>query len=193
MTEASEKRYNDRKIVENIMINSIEKTIELPIEQKHTGKGNPNAVFGIELNNRQKDLLEKLSEFDSKVIVDKKSVNMADLSALTAHTGDEFALFTKGKDRLVIPQRSDIMCKLFDEWRNEIKDYCRQQGLNFDTAEKLSQSWNKNTVALSYRDPSKGSNGLLDDTPCPLVLLIRREKNGKLVFEQTEHTKKYLA
>ena len=34
------------------------------------------------------------------------------------------------------------MCKLFDEWRNEIKDYCRQQGLNFDTAEKLSQSWN---------------------------------------------------
>lgn len=30
------------------------------------------------------------------------------------------------------------MCKLFDEWRNEIKDYCRQQGLNFDTAEKLS-------------------------------------------------------
>lgn len=31
------------------------------------------------------------------------------------------------------------MCKLFDEWRNEIKDYCRQQGLNFDTAEKLSQ------------------------------------------------------
>ena len=102
MTESSEKRYNDRKVVENIMINSIEKPIELPIEQKHTGKGNPNAVFGIELNNRQKDLLEKLSEFDSKVIVDKKSVNMADLSALTAHTGDEFALFTKGKDRLII-------------------------------------------------------------------------------------------
>lgn len=100
MTESSEKRYNDRKVVENIMINSIEK----PIEQKHTGKGNPNAVltFGIELNNRQKDLLEKLSEFGSKVIVDKKSVNMADLSALTAHTGDEFALFTKGKDRLII-------------------------------------------------------------------------------------------
>lgn len=102
MTESSEKRYNDRKVVENIMINSIKKPIKLPIEQKHTGKGNPNAVFGIELNNRQKDLLEKLSEFDSKVIVDKKSVNMADLSALTAHTGDEFALFTKGKNRLII-------------------------------------------------------------------------------------------
>ena len=113
LTEASAKRYNNRKVVENIMINSIEKPIELPIEQKHTGKGNPNAVltFGVELNNRQKDLLEKLSEFDSKVIVDKKSVNMADLSALTAHTGDEFALFTKGKDRLIIRGNS-LMVKL---------------------------------------------------------------------------------
>jgi hypothetical protein len=111
LTEASEKRYNDRKVVENIMINSIEKPIELPIEQKHTGKGNPNAVltFGVGLNNRQKDLLEKLSEFGSKVIVDKKSVNMADLSALTAHTGDEFALFTKGKNRLIIRGNSSMV------------------------------------------------------------------------------------
>ena len=90
--------------VKKMTINSIEKPIEFPIEQKHTGKGNPNAVltFGIELNNRQKNLLEQLSEFDSRIIVDKKSVNMADLSALTAHTGDEFAMFTKGKDRLII-------------------------------------------------------------------------------------------
>ena len=51
LTEASAKRYNNRNVVENIMINSIEKPIELPIEQKHTGKGNPNAVltFGISL------------------------------------------------------------------------------------------------------------------------------------------------
>lgn len=84
------------------------------------------------------------------------------------------------------------MCKLFDEWRNEIKNYCCRQGLNFEIAEKLSQSWNKNTVALYYCDPSEGKNGLLDDTPCPLVLLIRREENGNLVFEQTEYTKKYL-
>lgn len=64
MTEASTKRYNDRKVVENIMINSIKKPIELPIEQKYTGKGNPNAVltFGIELNNRQKDLLSLVAK-----------------------------------------------------------------------------------------------------------------------------------
>lgn len=88
------------KDVQNMSIHSI----DLPIEQRHTGKGNPNAVltFGIELNNRQKQLLELLTEFDSRVTVPKKSVSMTDLSALTAYTGDEFALFTKAGERLII-------------------------------------------------------------------------------------------
>jgi hypothetical protein len=92
-------------------INSIERPIEMPIEQKHTGKGNPNAVltFGVELNNRQKSLLEQLADFDSKVVVDKGKVNMADLSALTAYTGHEFALFTKGNKRLIIRGNSSMV------------------------------------------------------------------------------------
>lgn len=79
-------------------------SIETPIEQKHTGKGNPNALltFGVELNNRQKRLIEKLPEFDSRITVSKKDVNMNDLSELTAYTGDEFAMFTKGKERIII-------------------------------------------------------------------------------------------
>lgn len=78
--------------------------MDSPVEQRHTGKGNPNAVllFDIDLNNRQQKLLEKLPEYDSRVVVPKKSVNMRDLAALTAKTGDEFAMFTKGKERLVI-------------------------------------------------------------------------------------------
>lgn len=78
--------------------------IELPIEQRHTGKGNPNAVllFEVELNKRQQKLLEYLPDFDSRVFVSKASVNMTDLSALTAKTGDEFTMFTKGGERLII-------------------------------------------------------------------------------------------
>ena len=80
------------------------RSIDMPIEQRNTGKGNPNAIltFGVELNNRQKHLLEELPDFDSKVIVPKKSVKMSDLSAFTAYTGDEFAMFTKGGERLII-------------------------------------------------------------------------------------------
>ncbi|MGN0552165.1 MAG: hypothetical protein ACI4I1_02195 [Oscillospiraceae bacterium] len=78
--------------------------IEQPIEQKHTGKGNPNAIliFDVELNSRQERLLKLLPEYDSRAIVPKGSVNMADLSALTAKTGNEFAMFTKGNERMVV-------------------------------------------------------------------------------------------
>ncbi len=78
--------------------------IDSPIERRNTAKGNPNAIliFDRPLNNRQQKLLDNLKEYDSRVIVPKKSVNMKDLSALTAVTGDEFALFTKGNERLVI-------------------------------------------------------------------------------------------
>lgn len=78
--------------------------IDKPIEQRHTGKGNPNAVlhFDVELNNRQQRLLKKLPDFDSRITIRKKDASMTDLAALTAATGDEFAMFTKGRERLII-------------------------------------------------------------------------------------------
>ncbi len=78
--------------------------IDSPIEKRNTGKGNPNAVIhaGRPLSNRQSRLLGLLPEFDSSVTVRKKDVNMRDLAALTAQTGDEFAIFTKGGERLII-------------------------------------------------------------------------------------------
>ncbi|MEG2520955.1 MAG: phage minor capsid protein, partial [Christensenellaceae bacterium] len=59
--------------------------VNSPIEQRNTAKGNPNAImqFGRPLNNRQQKILEKMSGYDSKVVVSKKDVGMKDLSALT--------------------------------------------------------------------------------------------------------------
>jgi hypothetical protein len=91
--------------------------IERPIEQKHTGKGNPNAIlhYGTPLNNRQQQLLDRLPGFDSRATFDKKTVNMADLAALTAKTGDEFAMFTKGRERLVVRGDKEIVNVDLDE------------------------------------------------------------------------------
>lgn len=85
-------------------INLIESPIEKPIEKQHTGKGNPNAIlhFDLELNNRQKKILGQLPECDCHVMVKKNYINMSDLAAFTAKTGDEFAMFTKGSDRLIV-------------------------------------------------------------------------------------------
>lgn len=84
------------------------------------------------------------------------------------------------------------MCKLFDDWKNEIKAYCDDNGFDFEIARNLNQSWNSNTVVLYHCAPAEGTDGLLDDTPSPMVLLIRREKNGHFIFEKTKHTEKYL-
>lgn len=82
---------------ENDMINA-------PIESRNRGAGNPSAVsyLGRPLNNQQQAILDNLPEYGSRHVVSKKSVSMKDLSALTAQTGDEFSMFTKGKQRLIV-------------------------------------------------------------------------------------------
>ena len=78
--------------------------ISSPINARNTARGKPQGIMqvGAELNTRQKKLLEKLGQYDSSVVVDKNEVSMIDLCALTASTGDEFALFTKGNQRMVV-------------------------------------------------------------------------------------------
>lgn len=125
--------------------------IEQPIEQKHTGKGNPNAIliFDVELNTRQKQILEQLPEYDSRAIVPRETVNMADLSALTAKTGDEFAMFTKGNSRMIARGNSI--------------------GVNIDTAEakrlnKEGYKWSGHThpgTGINTTIPSSGDKEIL--------------------------------
>jgi hypothetical protein len=93
---------NDSDKINNNM--TISENIESPIEQRNDSRGNPNAVlhFGQPLNTRQQELLDNLPEYDSRAIVPKNSVKMSDLSALTAKTGVEYAMFTKGNERLVV-------------------------------------------------------------------------------------------
>lgn len=78
------------------------RTIHAPIN-RHSAKGIPTAIrmVGARSSDRQKRLLEVLPKFDSHVTLKKRQVFMKDLAALTAYTGDEFALFTRGKSRMV--------------------------------------------------------------------------------------------
>ena len=84
------------------------------------------------------------------------------------------------------------MCELFTEWSADIQRFCKENDLSFEKAKKLSKCWGKDFLILSHYDPEKGKMGLLDDTPAPAVLLITKGEDGKLVFETTEFTDKYL-
>ena len=47
------------------------------------------------------------------------------------------------------------------------------------------------TFGIQYHSEKSGLNGLKEEIPAPVVLKICK-KNGKLSFEQTEYTRKYL-
>ncbi|GHU47354.1 hypothetical protein FACS1894120_5300 [Clostridia bacterium] len=95
---------NGRVSNTDIMVNSIES----PIEQRNSGKGNPSAIshFDRPLNERQERLNGSITEYGARVTVPKTDANMTDLAALTAANEVEYAMFTKGGERLII--RGDI-------------------------------------------------------------------------------------
>ncbi len=77
---------------------------DLTIMSRNSSRGKPNAInhFDVGLNSRQNNLLSKLPNYDSSTIVNKSGVNLNDLAALTAKTGDEFAMFTRGSQRMIV-------------------------------------------------------------------------------------------
>jgi hypothetical protein len=83
--------------------------------------------------------------------------------------------------------------KIFKEREDEIRNYCVENNLSFD---KLCESpWCYDNEELiiqrSERDPERAKLGLMDNIPTPSTLEIYLE-NGKLRFEQTDITRKYL-
>ncbi|HWO21689.1 MAG TPA: DUF4157 domain-containing protein [Kofleriaceae bacterium] len=55
-----------------------------------------------DVTGRQAKLLEQLPAAGSRCVVPKRSVKVNDLAALTAKTGDEFTVFTKGNQRMIV-------------------------------------------------------------------------------------------
>jgi len=76
-------------------------------------------------------------------------------------------------------------------YQPEIKKYCDDNNLSADKVFSASSAGNASEMILQHFDPEKGKFGLLDETPMPITLKIYLEA-GKLRFEQTEHTYKYL-
>lgn len=84
------------------------------------------------------------------------------------------------------------MCMEYRNYAEQIRDYCENNKLNFNKLEKMIKGCGSDDIIIQYHDPEKGKNGLLDETPMPVVLWIKRIDGG-LVFQQTEHTRKYLS
>jgi len=85
-------------------------------------------------------------------------------------------------------------CVITRDFWPEIEKYCLDNGLSADKFHGTTISYNNeegHAFILGEGDPERGKLGLMDNVPLPVALEIYLE-NGKLRFEQTEHTRKFL-
>jgi len=88
------------------------------------------------------------------------------------------------------------MGTLIERNRREIEIYCDEYGLDFSKISRFPYSLNENgsIFRVLYYDAEHGRlelEGKRAPEPCPCLLVITEAPVG-LVFEQTEHTMKYL-
>jgi len=82
--------------------------------------------------------------------------------------------------------------EIVNERKPEVEQYCADNNLSSEKIFKSPCSCDKTSMfILDEGDPERGKLGLADNVPLPVTLEIYLE-NGKLRFEQTEHTRKYL-
>jgi len=83
------------------------------------------------------------------------------------------------------------MAKIIVVYKKEIEEYCAENNLSVEKVFNSPRCYDHKSLIFQHHDPEKGKMGLLDETPAAVTLAIFLE-NGKLRFEQTEHTHKYL-
>ena len=103
----SQNGVQDENFVENAGKNTFDNDDDndiIKINNRNSYIGRPTAIYtlGVNLNMRQQKILDALPQYDSHLIIRKESISMSDLAALTAKTGVEFAMFTRGSERLII-------------------------------------------------------------------------------------------
>jgi len=84
--------------------------------------------------------------------------------------------------------------KILRDFWPEIERYCLDNKLSIDKFQGTTLCYNNEAgrvFILGEGDPARAKLGLADDVPLPIALEIYLE-DGKLRFEQTEHTRKYL-
>lgn len=80
----------------------------------------------------------------------------------------------------------------FRECENFLEKYCIANGYNFSKLKTFPKGISKDRLEIYYHDPSKGHEGLKDETPMPVVLTVKKH-NGEFSVLETEHTERLLS
>lgn len=79
----------------------------------------------------------------------------------------------------------------FKDWEKEIQSYCDRMNFDFEKLKKLSKGNGLDFLIFVFVDTEKKMNGLMEDTPSPVILIVKKKKD-EILFETTEYTDLYL-
>lgn len=84
------------------------------------------------------------------------------------------------------------MCMNVKQYQSEIKQYCINNNLSYDKTMSAIKGCGNDTIIFQVSEQRLNKKGMLDETPLPTVLIMRKN-NNQVEFEQTEYTQKYLS
>ena len=85
------------------------------------------------------------------------------------------------------------MCMNLQDYKFDIQKYCIENQLNYDKTMAAIKGCGNDSITFQVANNERNSRGLLDETPLPTVLILRRNNNGEVEFEQTRYTHEYLS
>lgn len=75
---------------------------------------------------------------------------------------------------------------------NELESFCTQNNITVESILNSPKSFNKNIMYILHHNPKAGENGLNDETPAEVLLVIQK-KDNKLEFIPKANLKTYLS
>jgi hypothetical protein len=82
--------------------------------------------------------------------------------------------------------------KIIEQFKDEIKEYCISNNLNFDKVISSPKCWNDKILFIQHLDSTKGNQGLLNEEPAEVLLTVRKIENDKIIIEKGINASKYL-
>ncbi len=82
--------------------------------------------------------------------------------------------------------------KIIEQFKDEIREYCISNNLNFDKVISSPKCWNDKILFIQHLDPTKGNQGLLNEEPAEVLLTVRKIENDKITIEKGINASKYL-
>ncbi len=73
-----------------------------------------------------------------------------------------------------------------------LEDFCESEGLSVDKIMHSPKCYNQNMMVIQHVDWNKTGEGLRNNKPAKVLLVIRRTEEG-VMFEPSDDIKEYLA